>query len=138
VHASDAPKTLRLLDAANGEERRRIELDGQLFQFAFSTDGRHIATTERVDAVRIYETATGRRLHSWTVKLTNPYENYTCAVAFAPNGKTLAVGATDRLVHLWDLETGRELAPLRGHSWYVTGLAFDPKGKWLYSTGWDG
>jgi RNA polymerase sigma factor (sigma-70 family) len=138
VHASDAPKTLRLLDSDNGEERRRIELEGWLFQFAFSVDGRHIATTEREDAVRVYETATGRRLHSWTVKLTNPYENYTCAVALSPDGKTIAAGATDSLVHLWSLETGRELAPLRGHSWYVTGLAFDPKGRWLYSTGWDG
>jgi RNA polymerase sigma factor (sigma-70 family) len=138
VHASDAPQTLRLLDSANGKELRRIELDGRLFQFTFSTDGKHIATTERENAVRVYETATGRRIHSWALKLTNPYENYTCAVAFAPNGKTLAVGATDNLVHLWDLETGRELTPLRGHSWYVTGLAFDPKGQWLYSTGWDG
>jgi WD40 repeat protein len=138
VHASDAPKTLRLLDSDNGEERRRIELDGWLFQFAFSVDGRLIATTEREDAVRVYETATGRRLQSWTLKLTNPYENYTCAVAFSPDGKTLAAGATDSLVHLWSLETGREMTPLRGHSWYVTGLAFDPKGRWLYSTGWDG
>jgi RNA polymerase sigma factor (sigma-70 family) len=138
VHASDATQTIRLLDSTSGEEQRRIELDARLFQFAFSSDSKYIATTERENAVRVYETATGRRVHSWTVKLTNPYENYTFAVAFAPNGKTLAVGATDNLVHLWDLETGRELAPLRGHSWYVVGLAFDPKGRWLYSTGWDG
>jgi WD40 repeat protein len=138
VHASDAPKTLRLLDSANGKELRRIELEGRLFQFTFSPDGKHLATTERENAVRVYETATGRRVHSWAVKLTNPYENYTCAVAFSPSGKTLAVGATDNLIHLWDLQTGRELDPLRGHSWYVTGLAFDPKGRWLYSTGWDG
>jgi RNA polymerase sigma factor (sigma-70 family) len=138
VHGGDAPKTLRLLDASNGEEQRRIELDGRLFQFAFSADSKRIAVTERENAVRVYETATGRRLHSWTLKLTNPYENYTCAVVFSPNGKTLAAAATDHLIHLWDLETGRELDPLRGHSWYVTGLAFDPKGHLLYSTGWDG
>src|SRR5262249_25389742 len=30
------------------------------------------------------------------------------------------------------------LAPLRGHAWYVTGLAFSADGRWLYSVGWDG
>src|SRR5436309_1353302 len=93
VHASDATQTIRLLDSASGEEQRRIELDARLFQFAFSADSKYIATTERENAVRVYETATGRPVHSWTVKLTNPYENYTFAVAFAPNGKTLAAGA---------------------------------------------
>jgi RNA polymerase sigma factor (sigma-70 family) len=138
LHASDAPKTLRLLDPANGEEKRRIELGDRLFQMAFSSDSRQIATTERENAVRVYDVATGRRVHSWSIKLTNPFENYTLAVAFSPDGKTLAAGATDNLVHLWDLGTGRELAPLRADTWYVTGLVFDPKGQWLYSAGWGG
>src|SRR5262249_2012456 len=31
LHASDAPKTIRLLDSANGEEKRRIDLSDRLF-----------------------------------------------------------------------------------------------------------
>jgi WD40 repeat protein len=138
VNASDAPKVLRLMVAASGEERRRIDLGARLVRLAFSPDGRQVAVTERDNAVRVYDTATGQRLHSWTVPLTNPYENYTSAVAFAPDGLTLAAGATDHLIHRWDLRTGRELAPLRGHTGYVTALVFTADGRWLYSAGWDG
>jgi WD40 repeat protein len=138
VNSGDEPKALRLLDSATGAERRRIELEDRLVRLAFSPDGRRVGVTERDHSVRVYDTATGRRLHSWTVKLTNPYENYTCPIAFSPDGATLAVGATDHLVHLWDLRTGRELAPLHGHVWYVSGLVFAPDGRYLYSAGWDG
>ncbi len=138
VNASDTPDTLRMLDAISGEERQRIALGARLVRFVFSPDDRLIAVTERDNAVRVYETATGRRLHSWTVKLTDPNENYTSGVAFSPDGSVLAAGATDGLVHLWALQTGRELAPLKGHRWHVTGLVFAPEGHWLFSTGWDG
>jgi WD40 repeat protein len=138
VNASDAPKTLRLLDARTGEERRRVDLGDRLVRLVFSPDGRQVAATERDNAVRVYETATGRRLHSWTVKLTNPYENYTSVLAFSPDGATLAAGATDHLVHLWDLRTGSEGSPLRGHTWYVSDLVFAADGRTLFSAGLDG
>jgi RNA polymerase sigma factor (sigma-70 family) len=138
VNASDAPTTLRLLDPDGGKERRRIELGARLVRPAFSPDGARVAVTERDNAVRVYDVATGRRLHSWAVTLTNPNENYTCAVAFSPDGFTLAVGATDNAVHRWDLRSGRELTPLRGHVWYVTGLVFSADGRRLFSVSWDG
>ncbi len=55
------------------------------------------------------------------------------AVAFAPDGKTLATGGYDGAVRLWDLQTGRESAALRDdpHSSWVRALAFSPDGKTL-------
>jgi RNA polymerase sigma factor (sigma-70 family) len=138
VNSGDKPKRLRLLDAATGAERRILDLGARLVRLAFSPDGRQLAVTERDNAVRVYEVATGCRLHSWTVALTNPYENYTSAVAFSPDGATVAAGATDHGIYRWDVRTGRELPPLRGHRWYVWGLAFAAQGGWLYSVGWDG
>ena len=38
------------------------------------------------------------------------------SVAFAPDGLTLASGGVDRLVRMWDIETGRLLRSLRGHT----------------------
>jgi RNA polymerase sigma factor (sigma-70 family) len=114
VNASDDPRALRLLDPATGEVRRRVALGDRLVRLAFSPDGRQVAATERDNAVRVYDAATGRRLHSWVVRLTNPYENFTAALAFSPDGATLAAGATDHLVHLWDLRA-RAGRPARPH-----------------------
>jgi RNA polymerase sigma factor (sigma-70 family) len=138
VNLSAEPEVLRLYETAIGRERQRINLAARLVRLAFSPDGRHLAVTERDNAVRLYETATGRHIRTWTVKLDNPYENYTSAVVFAPDGKSLAAGATDNRIRLWDVATGRERHTLRGHGWYVTGLAFAPDGATLYSASWDG
>ena len=57
------------------------------------------------------------------------------AVAFSPDGKTLATGGSDRLVKLWDLANGHEKMTLSGHADQVRVLAFSPDGKTLASAG---
>jgi RNA polymerase sigma factor (sigma-70 family) len=131
-------KILRIYDAANGEERKEIELSAYLVRLAFSPDSKRVAVTERDSAVRLYDVESGKRLHSWVVELHNPFENYTSAVAFSPDGKLVAAGATDHVIYLWDTTTGKEAGRLKGTGWYPWGLAFSSDGKTLYSTGWDG
>ena len=53
------------------------------------------------------------------------------AVAFSPDGKTLASGGWDKKIHLWDTASGNELAPLPGHNQDIWGIAFSPNGKYL-------
>ena len=88
--------------------------------------------------MRLYDTETGNRTWSHVVKLTNIYENYTSAVAFSPDGKILAVCATDNRIYLMNPSTGEEIAQLSGHHWYPWALAFTANSKMLYSSGWDG
>ncbi len=135
---SDDATAVRLLDPKSGEDRRRLDLGARLVRMAFSPDGRRLAVTERDSAVRVYDTATARREHSWTLKLTNPYENYTSVLAFSPDCNYLAAAATDNLIRLWNVTTGKEVRTFRGHGRYVTGLGFTPDGRTLFSASYDG
>jgi RNA polymerase sigma factor (sigma-70 family) len=138
VVTSDAPDIVRLLDAATGEERRRIDLSAHCVRLAFTPDGATLFATERDQSVRAYTVADGKRVWAHAIKLTNPYENYTSAVAVRPDGKTVAVGATDNDIYLLDAAKGDEVGRLKGHGWYPWCLAFTADGATLFSSGWDG
>lgn len=59
------------------------------------------------------------------------------AVAFSPDGKTLASAGVDSAIKIWDVATGRELTTLVGHDGWVYSLSFSPDGKVLASGGSD-
>jgi WD40 repeat protein len=55
------------------------------------------------------------------------------AVAFDPQGETLASGSDYKTVKLWDGRTGKFLRTLEGHEHAVCSVAFDPQGETLAS-----
>jgi len=59
-------------------------------------------------------------------------------VAFAPDGSTLATGAGDKLVRLWDLNTETPLHTCEGHKQWIMCLQWSPDGKYLASGARDG
>jgi WD40 repeat protein/serine/threonine protein kinase len=59
------------------------------------------------------------------------------AVAFLPDGRTLASAGDDHLIKLWDGRDGTPKATLRGHESLVTALAVSPDGRTLASASFD-
>lgn len=59
------------------------------------------------------------------------------AVAFAPDSRTLAIGAGDGSVSLWDVMRAEKIAHLKGHDDAVAALAWSPDGGQLVSGGHD-
>ncbi len=54
-------------------------------------------------------------------------------IAFSPDGKTIATASYDKLIKLWDAETGKEIRTLKDHIDAVYSLDFTPDGKRLVS-----
>jgi WD40 repeat protein len=118
-----------LLDAATGRKKADIQHGGPTLSVAFTRDGNTLAAGA-VTFVRLIDVRKGDSLRV----IAGPIESVT-ATAFAPDGKTLASGGTDRKVHLWNVESGEETATLVGHRGFVTGLTFSPDGQTLVSCG---
>jgi mono/diheme cytochrome c family protein len=51
-------------------------------------------------------------------------------VVFHPDGLHAAAGGDDRVLRLWDVQTGKELRQFRGHKDEITAVAFSPRGLW--------
>jgi WD40 repeat protein len=64
-------------------------------------------------------------------RIEGPLEKEMTAVAFSPDGKTLASVSTDKTVKLWNVATGKKLATLPEHQGLVDSVAFTPDGKAL-------
>src|SRR5262249_26496256 len=124
------------------------EQHGGLTCFAFSPDGRLVASGCLDRTFSVFELATGQE------RLSVPHESYVTSLAFSPDGSLIA-SANDGTPHraggegqgsgsggadgwgLWAVTTGREIHHSAGRQGSVFGLASSPAGAVLATSGRD-
>ena len=71
------------------------------------------------------------------IKTLQGHTHWVYAVAFSPDGQTLASGSGDSSVKLWDINSGKCIYTLQGHINWVHSVAFGSNGQTLVSSGDD-
>jgi WD40 repeat protein len=102
---------------------------------AFSPDGRSIAVGEvsgNPEEITLIDPETG----DIRARLAGHHTGVN-AIAFSPDGSTLATAGLDRSIKLWDVATEKNLTTITREVGWVKALAFSPDSRWLAFAGTD-
>jgi WD40 repeat protein len=110
-----------IVSTRTGRTVARLPEDG-IRSFAFSPDGRLLATGSRDSTARIWNARTGRLLHVLR------HHGYVLAEQFSPDGRSLVTASADGAAYLWDVASGERELLLVGSTGGITDAAFSPDG----------
>ena len=143
IASTQVDDAIILWDAITGKQLRVLK--GHAGEsVAFSPDGKIVAGGSGAHTIELWDATTGNSLRSMRAEeecrgcCEAEYGTYTSlSVAFSPDGKTIASGACDHTIVVWDALAGKKLRSLKGHTDGVLSVAFSPDGKVLASGGLD-
>lgn len=107
---------------------KQVGLRGPIPSIAVSPDGKHVASTSGNGDVYCWDIGQPNK-----PRVLKGHTDSTTAVAFSPDGQSLASGASnrDRTVKLWDLKAGTPSYTSIPQAGAVGPIAFAPDGKIL-------
>ncbi len=114
-----------------------------LLAVALSPDGKSVAAGGYDGHLRIWDIASGKPPIDVPAQpppppnTPPPPANIVTALAFSPDGKLIALGGADGVIHLFQAADGKFVRSMPGHTSAVAGLAFHPGGALLASAGKD-
>lgn len=119
-------------DTAKAKERARITAASWVTAFAFSPDGKLLASGHDNGEVFL-----------WALPNLTPagqlsgHDAAVSALAFTADGLQLTSAGDDHQLRLWDVRSKNLVREWSGHTDRVPGLAWHPSGAFLVSVGWD-
>ena len=128
---------IQLWDVATGMCQQTLSGDSDQVQaVAFSADGEILASCSHHHTIRLWDVTAGvcRQMHTKmnpSQLLVSDQSRRVQVVAFSPDNKTLASGADDGSVLLWDITTGVCRQMLGEPAGQVRAVTFSPDGKTL-------
>ncbi len=148
----DKDGSVVMLDFINGKVlASKAMFSNAILSLAFSPDGKLLAVGAQgnnyvdapgtiqaiVGAIILIDPTTGEQIRRFGSNFSSsngrPMTHEITSVSFSPDGAILASGNGDNSIKLWDVNSGRELRTLEGHTWSVLSVAFNPDGKTLAS-----
>jgi RNA polymerase sigma factor (sigma-70 family) len=121
--------TVQTIDAATGQVRRRLRIKEPTgaFNQTFSLDGKRLALPRR-NELRVYDTATGEMVQRI------PHQGITgWSIAFAPDGKSIALNDLSDTIYLYDTATGKRIREMKHPGDSRLQVVFSPDGRFLAS-----
>jgi WD40 repeat protein len=139
-----ADHTARIWDRDAGKETGTIEGNtNTVSSVVFSTDSTRFLTGSYDGSTRLWDTASGKQVVRMEVPsaAAGPFGgsmfSYVFSVAISRDGKRAVSGGLDNTMHLWDLESGKELHRFEGHSDGVWTVDLSPDGRLAASGSFD-
>jgi len=107
---------------------------------SLSPDGRHVASNSMDCTVKIFDIqpfAAGDRCVRTMQGHQHNFEKNLIKCAWAPDGKRIACGSSDRITYVWQVASGKIEYGLPGHQGSVNSVDFHPTDSIIMSAGSD-
>ena len=135
--SSSKDQTVRLWNAATGEQLKSIPHPNAVQSVVWSPDDKRLATCGNDDIIRIWLAATGTAAGEFP-RLPSPCTSGSSGLAWSPDAKYLAIAGRDGATRVLDLKSGKLSDPILQFGTAVGSVAWSGDSKQLLAgTGGD-